>query len=117
MRRTESRPSSGERSDTPPGGEGNGGEGRESFSANAQHGGAAASSNAIADLANALRQALQINNQGGPTGHTGTYTSRTIEIRQKIEMLGLECLRAGKVLHLLSEFFEVLFFPGFRLKR
>ena len=37
MRRTESRPTSGERSQTPPGGEGNGGEGRESFSANAHH--------------------------------------------------------------------------------
>ena len=86
MRRTESRPSSGERSDTPPGREGNGGEGRESFSANAQQDGAA-SSNAIADLANALRQALQMTNEGGPTGPTGTYASRPIEIRQKVEML------------------------------
>ena len=87
MRRTESRPSSGERSDTPPGGEGNGGEGRESFSANAQHGGAAASSNAIADLANALRQALQINNEGGTTVPPGMYASRLREIRQKVEIL------------------------------
>ena len=52
----------------------------------AQHDGAA-SSNAIADLANALRQALQMTNEGGPTGHTGTYASRPIEIRQKVEML------------------------------
>ena len=86
MRITESRPSSGERSDTPPGREGNGGEGRESFLANAQHDGAA-SSNAIADLANALRQALQMNNEGGPTGPTGMYASRLREIRQKVEIL------------------------------
>ena len=85
MRRTESRPSSGERSDTPPG-RGNGGDGRESFSANVQHDGAT-SSNAIADLANALLQALQMTNEGGPTGPTGTYASRPIEIRQKVEML------------------------------
>ena len=31
-------------------------------------------------------------------------------------LLGLESLRAGKVLYLLSEFFEVLLFPGFWLK-
>ena len=87
MRRTESRPSSEERSDTPPGGDGNGGEGRESFSANAQHGGAAASSNTIADFANALLQALQMTNEGGLTAPTGTYASRPIEIRQNVEML------------------------------
>ena len=67
MRRTESRPTSGERSQTPPGAEGNGGEGRESFSADAHQDGAA-SSNAIADLVNVIRQALQMNNEGGPSG-------------------------------------------------
>ena len=87
MRRTETRPTSGERSHTPPGAEGNGGEGRESFSADAQHGGAAASSNATAELANALQQALRMINEGGAAAPTGTYTSRPIEIRQKVEML------------------------------
>ena len=68
MRRTDSRPTSGERSQTPPGGEGNGGEGRESFSANAQHDGAGtASSNVVAELAEVLRQALQMANERGPT--------------------------------------------------
>ena len=109
MRRTDTRPSSGERLSAPPGGVGNGGEGRESSSANAQqHGGngreffpvneqhhettaAAApsetSSNMIADLANALRQVLQMTNEGGPTAPTAeTYESRPIEIRQKNEM-------------------------------
>ena len=70
MRRTDTRPSSGERPDTPPGGEGNGGEGREPFSANAQHGGAAASSNAIAELANALQQVLRMINEGGAAAPT-----------------------------------------------
>ena len=46
-----------------------------------------ASSNVVADLANVLRQALQMANEGGPTAPTGTYTSRPIEIRQKIEIL------------------------------
>ena len=111
MKRTASRPTSGERSHTPPGGEG-----RESFSANAQHDGAA-SSNMVADLANALRQVLQMTNEGGPTAPTGTYASRPIEIRQKVEMLAWTgTFESGQVLHLLSEFFEVLFFPGFRLK-
>ena len=87
MRRNETRPTSGERSHTPPGAEGNGGEGRESFSADAQHGGAAASSNATAELANALQQALRMINEGGAAAPTGTYTSRPIEIRQKVEML------------------------------
>ena len=88
MRRTDTRPPSEERSQTPPGGEGNGGEGRESFSANAQQDGAGtASSNVVADLANVPRQALQMANEGGPTAPTGTYTSRPIEIRQKVEML------------------------------
>ena len=86
MRRTDLRPTSGERSQTPPVGEGHGGEGRESFSANAQHDGAA-SSNMVADLANPLRQVLQMTNEGGPTAPTGTYASRSIEIRQKVEML------------------------------
>ena len=70
MRRTDTRPSSGERSDTPPGGEGNGGEGRESFSANAQHGGAAASSNAVVEFANAFWQALQMAHEGEPIAPT-----------------------------------------------
>ena len=110
MRRTDTRPSSGERLSTPPGGGGNGGEGRESSSANAQHHGgdgresfpaneqhhettaaaapSATSSNMIADLANALRQVLQMTNAGGPTAPTAdTYESRPIEIRQKNEML------------------------------
>ena len=87
MRRNETRPTSGERSQTPPGAEGNGGEGRESFSADAQHGGAAASSNAIAELTNAFLQALRMNNEGGAAAPTGTYASRPIEIRQKVEML------------------------------
>ena len=70
MRRTETRPTSGERSHTPPGAEGNGGEGRESFSANAQLGGAAASSNAIAELANALQQVPRMMNEGGAAAPT-----------------------------------------------
>ena len=88
MRRTDSRPTSGERSQTPPGGEGNGGEGRESSSADAHQGGAGtASSNVVADLANVLRQTLRMANEGGPTAPTGTSTSRSTEIRQKVEML------------------------------
>ena len=88
MRRTETRPTSGERSNTPPGAEGNGGEGRESFSADANRDGAGtASSNAIAEFANALQQALRMINEGGAAAPTGTYTSRPIEIRQKVEML------------------------------
>ena len=63
--RTESRPSSGVRSQTPPGREGNGGEGRESISANAQHDGAALS-NAVAEFANAFWQAPQMAHEGGP---------------------------------------------------
>ena len=71
----------------------------------------------VADLANVLRQALQMANEGGPTAPTGTSTNRPIEIRQKVEMLAWSGkLRAGKVLYLLSEFFEVLFFSGFWLK-
>ena len=102
MRRTESRPSSGERSDTPPGGKGNGGEGRESFSANAQHGGAAASSNAVADLANALLQALQMAHEGGPIAPTellrkatnglerlGRYRQEAEEMRHALVATGL----------------------------
>ena len=69
MRRTVSRPTSGERSQTPPGGEGNRGEGRESFSANAQQEGAA-SSNVVAELASVFWQALQMANEGGPTAPT-----------------------------------------------
>ena len=93
---------------TPPGGVGNGrdgresssanaqhhgGEGRESFPANAQHHDTTAassetSSNMIADLANALRQVLQMTNEGGPTARTaGTYESRPVEIRQEKKML------------------------------
>ena len=80
---------------TPPGGLGNGGEGRESSFANAQHNGgegresfpansqhhettaapSATSSNMIADLANALRQVLQMTNEGGPTAPTAGTTS------------------------------------------
>ena len=88
MRRIDTRPLSGERSQTPPGGEGNGGEGRESFSADAhQDGAGTALSNVVADLANVLRQVLRMANEGGPTAPTGTSTSRPIEIRQKVEML------------------------------
>ena len=88
MRRNETRPTSGERSHTPPGAEGNGGEGRESFPADANRDGAGtASSNAITELTNALLQALRMNNEGGAAAPTGTYTSRPIEIRQKVEML------------------------------
>ena len=83
MRRIDSRPPWGERSQTPPGGEG-----RESFSADAHKDGeGTASSNVVADLANVLRQALQMANEGGPTAPTGTSTSRPIEIRQKVETL------------------------------
>ena len=136
MRRTDTRPLSGERLSIPPGvgngGEGcesssanaqhHGGEGRESFPANAQHhettaAPSATSSNMIADLANALRQVLQMTIEGGPTAPAGTYESRPIEIRQKMKcLLGLESLRAGKELHQLSVFSEVMFFPGSRLK-
>ena len=88
MRIIHTRPPSGDRSQTPPGGGGNGGEGRESFSADAhQDGAGTASSNVVADLANVLRQALRMANEGGPTAPTGTSTSRPIEIRQKVEML------------------------------
>ena len=73
MRRNETRPTSGERSQTPPGAEGNGGEGRESFSADAQHGGAAVSSNATAELANALQQALRMINEGGAAAQARTH--------------------------------------------
>ena len=97
--------SSGGRLNTPPGGVGNGGEGceysstnaqhhggegRESFFANVQHNEAApsaTSSNMIADLANVLPQVLQMTNDGRPTAPRGTYESRPIEIRQKDEML------------------------------
>ena len=42
----------------------------------------------IADLANALRQVLQMTNEWEPTAPTGgAYDSRPIEIRQKNEML------------------------------
>ena len=135
MSRTATRPSSGERLSTSPGGVGNGGEGcesssanaqhyrgegRESFPANAQHHEAApsgTSSNMTADPANTLRQVLQMTNEGGPTAPTGTYEFRPIEIRQKNEcLLCLEILREGKVLHQLSVFSEVMFFPGSRLK-
>ena len=102
MRRTGSRPSSGERSHTPPSGESNGGEGRESFSANAQHDGAA-SSNAIAYLANALWQALQMTNEGGPTGSTGTYASRPIEIRQKVMPVPLVAMSSREAVRVLVE--------------
>ena len=88
MRRTDTRSPSGERSHTPPGGEGNGREGRESFSADAhQDGAGTASSNVVADLADVLRQALRMANEGGSTAPTGTSTSRSTEIRQKVEML------------------------------
>ena len=66
MRRTDTRPPSGERSQTPPDGEGNGGEGRESFSADTNRDGAGtASANVVADLANVLWQALRMANEGG----------------------------------------------------
>ena len=108
MRRPDTRPSWGERLSTSPGGVGNGGEVRESSSANAQHHGgkgresfpanaqhhettaalSATSSIMIAELANALRQVLQMTNEGGPTAPTaGTYASSPIKIRQKKEML------------------------------
>ena len=77
-----------DRSHTPPGAESNGGEGRESFSADANRDGAGtASCNAIAEIANALQQVLRMTNEGGTAAPTGTYTSRPIEIRQKVEML------------------------------
>ena len=41
----------------------------------------------IADLANALRQVLQMTNEGGPTAPTGKYESRSIENSPKNEML------------------------------
>ena len=68
----------------------------------------------IADLANALRQVLQMTNEGGGTAPTGTYESRTIGIcRQKMKcLLGLESLRAGKVLHQLSVFSRFCSFLG-----
>ena len=105
MRRTDTKTSLGERLSTPPGGVGNEGEGCESSSANAQHHGgegresfpanalhheaapSATSSNMIADLADALRQVLQMTNEGGPTAPTGTYESRPIENRPKNERL------------------------------
>ena len=91
-RRTETRPSSGERLRTAHGGVGNGREGCESSSANAQHhkitaAQSAASSNMIVDLANALRQVLLMTNKGGPIAPTGTYESRPIQIPHKNEML------------------------------
>ena len=46
-----------------------GGEGRESFSANAQHDGAA-SSNAVAEFANVFWQALQMAHEGEPIAPT-----------------------------------------------
>ena len=137
MRRTDTRPSSGERLCTPPGGVGNGGEGCESSSANVQHHGgerresfpanaqhhettaapSATSSNMIADLGNALRQVLQMTNEGGPTTPTGTYESRPIEINQKSDMLAWSGkFESGQSLHQLSVVSEVLFFPGSRLK-
>ena len=71
MRRTDTRPPSGVRSQTPLGREGNGGEGRKSFSANAHLDGAGdPSSNVVAELANVLWQALQMVNEGGPTAPT-----------------------------------------------
>ena len=88
MRITDTRPSSGERLSTPPGGVGNGGEGCESSFANAQHHKAApsaTSSNTIADLSNALSQVLQMTNEAGPTAPIGTYESRPIELRRKNE--------------------------------
>ena len=95
MRRTDTRPSSGERLSTLSGEVSNGEEecesssanaqyyeeeGRESFPDNAQHhetapGPSATSSNTIGDLGNALRQVLQMTNEGGPTAPTGTYES------------------------------------------
>ena len=96
-----------------------GGEGRESFPANAQHHETASappatSSNMIADLANALRHELQMNNEGGPTTPRGTYESRPGEIRQKNEMLAWSGKFESE--HQLSVLFEILFSPGSRLK-
>ena len=85
MKRIDTRTPSGQRSQTPPGGEGNHGEGRESFSADEhQDGAGTASSNVVADVANVLRQALRMAYEGGPTAPTGTSTSRPIDIRQKV---------------------------------
>ena len=101
MRRTESRPTSGKKSQTPPGGEGNGGEGRESFSANAQHDGGA-SSNAVAEFANVFWQALQMAHEGGPIAPTdllrraangleriGRYGEETEETRHALVPAGV----------------------------
>ena len=97
MRRTYSRLSSGVMSQTPPGREGNGGEGRESFSANAQHGGAAASSNAVAELANALLQALQMAHEGGPIAPTELLRKAT----NGLERLGRYRQEAEQMRHAL----------------
>ena len=87
MRTIDTRPPLGERSQTLPGGEGNGGEGRESFSADANRDGAGTtSSNVVADLV-FLRDTLRMANEGGATAPTGTYPYRPTEIRQKVEML------------------------------
>ena len=137
MRRTDTRPLSGERLSIPPG-VGNGGEGCESSSANAQHHGgegreffpanaqhnettaapSAASSNMIADLVNALRQSLQMINEGGPTAPTaGTYESRPIEIRQKNEMLAWSGkLESGQSVGSAFGVFRGSVIPGSRLK-
>ena len=75
MRRTDSRPSSGVRSQTCPVREGNGGERRESFSANTHHNGAGApSSNAVVQFANAFWRALQMAHEAGPIAPTDLLT-------------------------------------------
>ena len=101
MRRTDTRPPSGVRSQTPPGREGNGGEGRESFSANAQHDGAA-SSNVVAEFANVFWQSLQMAHEGGPIAPTdllrratngleriGRYVEETEETRHALVTAGV----------------------------
>ena len=98
MRRTDLRPSSGVRSQTPPGRQGNGGEGRESFSANTHHNGAeSASSSAIADLADALLQALQMAHEGGPIAPTGLLRKAT----NGLERLGRYGQEAEEMRHAL----------------